>query len=813
MRAVERLRILYVEDNPADQALTRRALGQSALNVALTVIGTVQGAVDRLEQGDVDLVLSDYRLPDGTGLDVLETVRAREWAVPVVLVTGSGDVEAAVRLLKAGAADYVVKRSGYLDTLPAVLDGAYRWFRAAEEVRRTPISVLYAEHDADDALLTRRAFAAHGRHLALEVVSRGRDAIERLRAVPYDLLLLDHRLPDLTGIEVLKKLREERAHVPVVMVTGQGDEETAVQAFKLGAADYVVKTGAYLTKLPDTVEHVLAQHRLVEEREALVVLNGVPRMLAAVREIGELARRVAKAATELLHADGAVFWLVDGTELRPVGLDGLDQSALSEPRLRLDLSRIERVGMSRRLGLPRLRPAEDAAEDAAGDGALILFEQGGPPLACALESGGQLLGVLAVASRRAREFRAAEERLLVVLADHAAVAIENAQLYGRLKTQLEELGRAQTQLLQTEKIAAMGQLLAGVAHELNNPLAVVMGRADLLAKQLGGGPLGASAEKLSAAAERCARIVTNFLALARQHPPARSLVDLNSVVGEAVELLAYPLRTDGVELTLDLVSDLPPLWADPHQLHQVLVNLVTNAHQAMRETPPPRRLTITSAIDRRRERVVLRVADSGPGIPAEMRPRIFEPFFTTKPPGQGTGLGLSLCQGIIESHQGSIWVEPRTGGGAQFVIELPIGARQDTRDADEASGSQPTIRDKTILVVDDEPEIGVVLEQILSTDGHTVDWASNGVTALERLNERAYDLIVSDLRMPEMDGPTLYTEVQRRYPALRARFVFLTGDALGPVMEFVVQTGAPTLGKPFAAADVRRIVQRTIGGF
>ena len=807
-RAVEGLRILYVEDDPADQALTRRALARSALNIALTVIGTVRGAVDRLEQGDVDLVLSDYRLPDGTGLDVLEGVRAREWAVPVVLVTGSGDVEAAVRLLKAGAADYVVKRPGYLDTLAAVLDGAYRWFWAAEEVRRTPISVLYAEHDADDALLTRRAFAAHGRHLMLEVASRGRDALERLKAVPYDLLLLDHRLPDLTGIEVLKALREEGAHVPVVMVTGQGDEETAVQAFKLGAADYVVKTPGYLTKLPDTVEHVLARHRLVEEREALVVLNGVPRMLAAVREVGELARRVAKAATELLHADAAVLWLVDGTELRPVGVDGLDQSALSEPRLRLDLGRLERVRASRRIGLPWLLPAEYAA----GGGAVSLPEPGGPPLACALESGGQMLGALAVSCRRAREFRAAEERLLVVLADHAAVAIENAQLYGRLQTQLEELGRAQAQLFQTEKMAVMGQLLAGVAHELNNPLAVVMGRADLLAKQLGGGPLGASAEKLTVAAERCARIVKNFLALARQHPPARSLVPLSSVVGEAVELLAYPLRTDGVELTLNLASDLPPLWADPHQLHQVLVNLVTNAHQAMRETPPPRRLTITSAIDRRRERLVLRVEDSGPGIPAEMRARIFEPFFTTKPLGQGTGLGLSLCESIIESHEGSIWVETGAGGGAQFVIELPVGAGRETGGAGAPSGSGPVIRDKTILVVDDEPEIGVVLEQMLSIDGHSVDWASNGVAALERLSERAYDLIVSDLRMPEMNGPTLYTEVQRRYPSHCARFVFLTGDALGPAMEFVAQTGALTLGKPFAAADVRRIVQLAFGG-
>jgi two-component system NtrC family sensor kinase len=358
----------------------------------------------------------------------------------------------------------------------------------------------------------------------------------------------------------------------------------------------------------------------------------------------------------------------------------------------------------------------------------------------------------------------------------------------------------------------MGQLLAGVAHELNNPLAVVMGRAELLARQLGGGPLGASAEKLTAAAERCARIVKNFLALARQHEPERSLVHVNSVVGEAVELVIYPLRSDGVQLTLDLAPNLPPIWADPHQLHQVLVNLVTNAHHAMRDVPPPRQLTITTAVDHRRERVVLQVADNGPGVPVEIRAKIFDPFFTTKPVGQGTGLGLSLCFSIIESHRGSIAVEEAPGGGARFVIELPLEPRGELGHVEQPAHPEPLIRDKTILVVDDEAEIADVLGQILGVDGHTVDLAPNGVAALQRLAERTYDLVVSDLRMPEMDGPTLFGEVKRRYPALSTRFVFLTGDALGAAMEFVTQSGAPTLSKPFAAADVRGVVQRAFAG-
>src|SRR5712691_3903915 len=178
--------------------------------------------------------------------------------------------------------------------------------------------------------------------------------------------------------------------------------------------------------------------------------------------------------------------------------------------------------------------------------------------------------------------------------------------------------------LQTEKVAAMGELLAGVAHELNNPLSVVVGRVALLRSQLSGSPAAAQLEKVGQAADRCARIVRNFLALARQHPPERRNVHLNDVVREALDLVAYPLRVDGIGVTLELAEDLPAIWADPHQLHQVVVNLVTNAHHAMRETEPPRQLTVTTRAGSSGTRVSLAIADTGPGIPADIRARIFE---------------------------------------------------------------------------------------------------------------------------------------------------------------------------------------------
>lgn len=364
------------------------------------------------------------------------------------------------------------------------------------------------------------------------------------------------------------------------------------------------------------------------------------------------------------------------------------------------------------------------------------------------------------------------------------------------------------QLLQTEKLATMGQLLAGVAHELNNPLSVILGQATLLRQSVGGGAPLDRAEKIALAAQRCSRIVQNFLALARQRPPERQRVSLNQVVQDALELLSYSLRLDNVEVTLDLAQDLPLLRADIHQLHQVVLNLVSNADYAMREVPSGRRLALTTRADPSRGRVILEVADTGPGIPPEIESRIFEPFFTTKPQGQGTGLGLSLCQGMIESHGGAIRVERRPGHGAVFVVELPVGALPAVEVAPPAAKGVPPVQGKVILVVDDEPEIAGVLAELLALDGHRVETAPNGLVALEKLRERPYDLVVSDLRMPELDGPGLWRELERQSPALLRRLIFVTGDVLSPeTREFLDRTGAPTCHKPFALEEVRRVVQ------
>jgi len=421
---MDSIRVLYVEDDPADRELTRRHVERYAVHLKLTAAATVAEGIERVRAGDLDIVLSDYRLPDGTGLDLLEAIMSEGLPIPVVLVTGSGDPAIAVRLLKAGAADYLVKRGDYLRSLPRVLEGAIERHRITHELRQIPARILYAEHNQPDVALTERAFQGHGSHLQLDVVASGGEALARLRARAYDLVLLDYRLPDLSGVEVLRSIHQERIRVPVVMVTGQGDEEIAAQAFKLGAADYIVKGTGYLAKLPSTLENVLARRRLEEERNALTVLNALSVALAAVRDARDLAEMVIRSACELLNADLGVLWLREDSALRPAASMGLDTLVVPLLELRLTDALDAHAVTTRRVTLEEVRGAAGTSPEVQS-----VFHELSQMLAISLPSSGRLIGLLTVAPPRPRAFGRVEERLLTALANHAAIAIENLRLY------------------------------------------------------------------------------------------------------------------------------------------------------------------------------------------------------------------------------------------------------------------------------------------------------------------------------------------------------------------------------------------------
>ncbi len=389
----------------------------------------------------------------------------------------------------------------------------------------------------------------------------------------------------------------------------------------------------------------------------------------------------------------------------------------------------------------------------------------------------------------------------------------------RLYTALERHNRSLAEiveertarLLQSEKVAAMGSLLAGVAHELNNPLTVLSAQAQLLLTQQGPPVFLRGAQRIHAAAERSVRIVRNFLALARQRPPERGEMSLKLVAEGSLELLAYELRVDDVEVVVDLPDDLPILWADRHQFHQVFVNLLTNAHHAMRPQDTLRRITVTAHHDRAADRVDLRLADTGPGMAPEIQARIFEPFFTTKPAGEGTGLGLSLCRAIVEEHGGTITVESgRPGRGTTFVISLPVATPFPAPAAPANIPTSPARRSR-ILIVDDEPDVADVLAEAIAGQGHEADIAAHGVMALEMLARGPYDAVVSDTKMPGLDGEGFYAALARSFPRLRERIIFLTGDVLSrEKREFLERCGAPFLTKPCDLRELHRLLEEVL---
>ncbi|MEW9835227.1 hybrid sensor histidine kinase/response regulator [Mesorhizobium marinum] len=378
-----------------------------------------------------------------------------------------------------------------------------------------------------------------------------------------------------------------------------------------------------------------------------------------------------------------------------------------------------------------------------------------------------------------------------------------------------EIQRQRDALHQTEKLAAIGSLLAGVAHELNNPLSVVLGQATMLEEELAGiaaaSATGARATQIRIAAERCARVVRSFMAIARQHKAEKRAVQAPALLDGAVELLSYGLRSNGVAVYRDYDGQMPEVFVDPDQLQQIVVNLIVNANQALQETEGSRAIEIRTFVgDDGHARIV--VDDSGPGIPDALRAQIFDPFFTTKPMGVGTGIGLSISRGLAQSQGGQLGLVPSLLGGAAFELVLPLATRNGGQVEQEAGDPAPDIQPATglrALVVDDEPDIAKLVSEALSRQGYRSDLAGSGAEAQALISATggAYDAVICDLRMPDVDGAALFQWIKAHHPALAGRVLFITGDSLGPAAgRFLAECGRPFLEKPFAPGDVARLV-------
>jgi PAS domain S-box-containing protein len=371
------------------------------------------------------------------------------------------------------------------------------------------------------------------------------------------------------------------------------------------------------------------------------------------------------------------------------------------------------------------------------------------------------------------------------------------------------LKSAHMQLLQAEKLSSIGEVISGVAHELNNPLCGVLGFSQLLLARETSGPRVSDLEKIHESALRCQKIVRNLLAFARGHAPERRYLGVNGIIDKTIDLKRYQLQVNDIEVVRELQRDLPRTMVDFHQMQQVFLNLINNAQQAMELVPDRRgRLLVRTWHDE--GAIKVEITDTGGGMTPEVARKAFDPFFTTKRKGRGTGLGLSVSYGIVKEHGGRIEARGRPGEGATFIVELPIvGADREEAGSDApAQAVQNPAHGRRILVVDDEPLVVDLLISILEGIGHKVDTAQNGLEAYGKIRAQTYDLIITDIRMPQMNGMDLYRRLLDRLPAMKSRVLFITGDLIDhETIRFLRETGARALAKPLQIEDVATAVQ------
>jgi two-component system NtrC family sensor kinase len=390
---------------------------------------------------------------------------------------------------------------------------------------------------------------------------------------------------------------------------------------------------------------------------------------------------------------------------------------------------------------------------------------------------------------------------------------ENIQASRReLEKIVETLKTTQNQLIQSEKLSGIGEFVAGVAHELNNPLTSVMGFAELLQQSDLPEQQRRYLDVIFKSAKRCQRIVQSLLSFARRHAPERKVICVNEIVESAVEILQYQMRTSNIEVVTQFDANLPLTEIDPHQMQQVFLNIINNARQAMEGQKTKGRLRVTT--ESREDKVRIIFQDNGPGIPEENLKKIFNPFFTTKEVGKGTGLGLSLCYGIVSEHGGTITPQSKPGEGATFVIEIPVAHKPATvtekKPADPQKPTQEGVG-RRVLVIDDEDAILQMIRAALTMNGYKVDVALDGETALKRLGQYHYDLALCDWKMPGLNGQQVYERLHETNPEMSKRLIFITGDVVNErTQEFLQAQNKVCLSKPFTLVDFRSAINRVI---
>jgi len=563
---------------------------------------------------------------------------------------------------------------------------------------------------------------------------------------------------------------------------------------------------AYQGFLLDITERKQAESEIRRRNRELMVLNSIAQTLTESLDLSDSLHRTLSQMAELFGLDATSLYLFDqeGTQLRRIAAVGHRSEFTRhfppvsvKPELMRHIKAVHATFLSAQgLPLPPIFRDAQAREELVDVYIVVLWSKD------------RVIGGLVVGSRTPREFSPADVNLLIAVGSQISSAIERSMLYEETRQAYENLRRTQEQLLHSEKLAAVGQLISGVAHELNNPLTAILGYSQLLTSSGQMGQQGIEyADKLYKQAQRTHRIVQNLLSFARQHKPERVPVQINQALEETLALRDYDLRMHNIRVHLDLAENFPVTSADPHQLQQVFLNMVNNAVDAILEHSTEGDLWVRTALHG--DRLCIEFTDSGPGVKDPSR--VFDPFYTTKPVGKGTGLGLSICYGIITEHGGNIRVRNIPARGASFTIELPC--QPVAVPIFSTQGQRPILgRDGRILLVDHDDSVLEAVGTILRGRDHRVQTARDVREARALLEKEEFDLIVADLHVSDgANGGGLGEWLDQHKPALSHRLIWMCAVAPSEdAGENIAGNGRQILQKPFKATDLLAAVDELL---
>jgi PAS domain S-box-containing protein len=737
--ALAAVRVLYAEDNAFDADLTKTHFASAAPEFAFEVVRTGEECVRRLREDAFDVLLLDNHLPDMAGVNVLRRLNEFHSPVPVVVTTSVGDETVVVQMLQLGAVDYVPKDGEYVLRLPAVLRNAVT-VRSTRPSYRSELQrrrVLYVEHDADDVDLTLTSLGETAPHLQFEAVATSGEALAQIERGGVDLVLADLRLSGVNALELLGEVKRRGLDVPFIVITGGGDERTAVEALKLGAYDYIVKRGDYLTHLPYSIDHVIDRHQLARANRALQ-----RELLERLRLQETTIRTLAVLEALQQHA--------------PVGIAFVDCDCRFQ-RVNDELASINGLPSTGHVGRTIHEVVPGLAEQLAA--------------LCGRARTGEVISKVEISGETPAS--AGEERQFNVSVYPVHGPGQEVIGIGLVVVEITERRRAEAALREHASVMAdlarqKDEFLAMLSHEIRNPLAPIRTALDLLQRS---GPVddvaAAAHEVIERQLAHVVRLLDDLLDIARitrgRVSLAKERCDLRRIVSDAVDSARPLIARRHHQLETSVPSEPLLVEGDVTRLVQVLVNLLNNAAKYSDEGARIQVKVETEGGD-----AVLRVVDTGAGIPTQLLPKIFDLFIQDertldRSPG-GLGIGLTLVKRITELHGGTVEAHSEgRGHGSTFTVRLPLQADQRPTEPPRAHARRPgPLR---CLIVEDNADAARMLEVALTLEGHEVMVAHDGTAAVQIAAAFRPEAIVLDIGLPRMTGYEVAAAI-RQLPGL-----------------------------------------------